>query len=184
MLITEIKYQIATTVKWKYSCAVLGLAACHVSQNCNEKLQVRPAGQAGYPISLVASLDTVPVKCCVPLHYLRREKGEEKGRKFYIYPDVTHTHTQTITHLSTYGPRAFVYVYVFIYIYIHKYIHKYIYIYIYTHIYRSGRHLRTQNLFTCTQILIQILTQSYTQKPQLYIKLPHLYTQPWGVGWG
>ena len=92
MLITEIKYQIATTVKWKYSCAVLGLAACHVSQNCNEKMQVRPAGQAGYPISLVASLDTVPVKCCVPLHYLKREKREEK-RKFYIYPDVTHTQT-------------------------------------------------------------------------------------------
>ena len=73
-------------------CGSIGLAACHVSQNCNEKLQVRPAGQAGYPISLVASLDTVPVKCCVPLHYLRREKREEKGRKFYIYPDVTHTH--------------------------------------------------------------------------------------------
>ena len=33
-----------------------------------EYWQVRPAGQAGYPISLVASLDTVPVKCCVPLH--------------------------------------------------------------------------------------------------------------------
>ena len=95
MLITEIKYQIATTVKWKYSCAVLGLAACHVSQNCNEKMQVRPAGQAGYPISLVASLDTVPVKCCVPLHYLKREKREEKRRrKFYIYPDLTHTHTR------------------------------------------------------------------------------------------
>ena len=95
MLITEIKYQIATTVKWKYSCAVLGLAACHVSQNCNEKMQVRPAGQAGYPISLVASLDTVPVKCCVPLHYFKREKREEKRRrKFYIYPDVTHTHTR------------------------------------------------------------------------------------------
>ena len=93
MLITEIKHQIATTVKWKYSCAVLGLAACHVSQNCNEKMQVRPAGQAGYPISLVASLDTVPVRCCVPLHYLKREKREEKRRrKFYIYPDVTHTH--------------------------------------------------------------------------------------------
>ena len=30
-------------------------------------MQVRPAGQAGYPTSLVASLDTVPVKCCVPL---------------------------------------------------------------------------------------------------------------------
>jgi len=57
-------------------------------------MQVRPAGQAGYPISLVASLDTVPVKCCVPLHYLKREKREEKRRrKFYIYPDVTHTHT-------------------------------------------------------------------------------------------
>ena len=29
-----------------------------------------------------------------PLHYLRREKREEKRkrRKFYIYPDVTHTH--------------------------------------------------------------------------------------------
>ena len=102
MLITEIKYQIATTVKWKYSCAVLGLAACHVSQNCNEKMQVRPAGQAGYPISLVASLDTVPVKCCVPLHYLKREKREEKRRKFYIYPDVTHTHTRTHTHRHAY----------------------------------------------------------------------------------
>ena len=60
-------------------------------------MQVRPAGQAGYPISLVASLDTVPVKCCVPLHYLKREKREEKRRKFYIYPDVTHTHT-TLSH--------------------------------------------------------------------------------------
>ena len=32
-----------------------------------------------------------------PLHYLRREKREEKRkrRKFYIYPDVTHTHTHT-----------------------------------------------------------------------------------------
>ena len=29
-----------------------------------------------------------------PLHYLKREKREEKRRKFYIYPDVTHTHTR------------------------------------------------------------------------------------------
>ena len=106
MLITEIKYQIATTVKWKYSCAVLGLAACHVSQNCNEKMQVRPAGQAGYPISLVASLDTVPVKCCVPLHYLKREKREEKRRKFYIYPDVTHTHTHPAEPGKPWKPRG------------------------------------------------------------------------------
>jgi len=48
---------------------VLDLAPCHVSENANDiiGLQVRPAGQAGYPISLVALLDTVPVKCCVPL---------------------------------------------------------------------------------------------------------------------
>ena len=99
MLITEIKYQIATTVKWKYSCAVLGLAACHVSQNCNEKMQARPAGQAGYPISLVASLDTVPVKCCVPLHYLKREKREEK-KKEILHLSRCYTHTHTYTRIS------------------------------------------------------------------------------------
>ena len=60
-------------------------------------MQVRPAGQAGYPISLVASLDTVPVKCCVPCINISIRKGEDKGRKrekFYIYLDVTHTHTR------------------------------------------------------------------------------------------
>ena len=31
----------------------------------------------------------------IPLHYLKREKREEKRRKFYIYPDVTHTLTHT-----------------------------------------------------------------------------------------
>ena len=135
MLITEIKYQIATTVKWKYSCAVLGLAACHVSQNCNEKLQVRPAGQAGYPISLVASLDTVPVKCCVPLHYLRREKGEEKGRKFYIYPDVTHTHANN--HTPQYLRASSICICICVHIYIYTYTNTYTntYIYIHTHIY-------------------------------------------------
>ena len=66
-------------------------------------MQVRPAGQAGYPISLVASLDTVPVKCCVPLHYLKREKREEKGRKFYIYPDVTHTHICLLSAQDSHG---------------------------------------------------------------------------------
>ena len=54
--------------------------------------QVRPAGQAGYPISLVASLDTVPVKWCVPLlqfgkavkqhsRKTRRQKREVTSRK-------------------------------------------------------------------------------------------------------
>ena len=40
----------------------------HIPSRKHNLMQVRPAGQAGYPISLVASLDTVPVKCCVPLH--------------------------------------------------------------------------------------------------------------------
>ena len=42
----------------------LGRLPCR--SKLQQKMQVRPAGQAGYPISLVASLDTVPVKCCVP----------------------------------------------------------------------------------------------------------------------
>ena len=79
-------FQIATTVQWKYNCAVLGLAACHVSQNCNEKMQVRPAGQAGYPISLVASLDTVPVKCCVPLQKCKHSK------RSFTSVQMSHTH--------------------------------------------------------------------------------------------
>ena len=62
---------------------VLGLAGSHDSSEKRKKkseadpeqqvittMQVRPAGQAGYPISLVASLGTVPVKCCVPLQLL------------------------------------------------------------------------------------------------------------------
>ena len=48
----------------KRQVGVLGLAPCHVSENEIIGLQVRPAGQAGYPISPVASLDTVAVKCC------------------------------------------------------------------------------------------------------------------------
>ena len=46
----------------------------HVPSRKQELMQVRPAGQAGYPISLVASLDTVPVKCCVPLPYLELDE--------------------------------------------------------------------------------------------------------------
>ena len=57
--------QIATTVLAHLS-GVLGLAPRHCSKPEIES-QVRPVGQTGYPISLVASLDTVPVKCCVPL---------------------------------------------------------------------------------------------------------------------
>ena len=96
-------FQIATTVKWKYNCAVLGLAACHVSQNCNEKMQVRPAGQAGYPISLVA----VPVKCCVPLQI-----SENQWEVLHLFRWYTHTNTHTcVLYTCIYC--------VYIYIYIH-----------------------------------------------------------------
>ena len=53
-----------------------------------ENEQVRPVGQAGYPISLVASLDTVPVKCCVPLLESKMETTLPFGTGFD-----THTHT-------------------------------------------------------------------------------------------
>ena len=39
-----------------------------------------------------ASLARLGQMAPCPLHYLKREEREEKRRKFYIYPDVTHTH--------------------------------------------------------------------------------------------
>ena len=51
--------------------------------------QVRPVGQTGYPISLVASLDTVPVKCCVPLLVVNSWKLKKKkfpGLRQYRQP--------------------------------------------------------------------------------------------------
>ena len=69
---------------------VLGLAPCHHS----EKSQVRQTDQVWYHHQLQVSSLAVDLQWCYcPLHYLRREKREEKRRKFYIYPDVTHTHT-------------------------------------------------------------------------------------------
>ena len=47
-----------------------GTESWNMQMQKHNLMQVRPAGQAGYPISLVASLDTVPVKCCVPLHWI------------------------------------------------------------------------------------------------------------------
>ena len=58
-------------------------------------MQVRPAGQAGYPISLVASLDTVPVKCCVPCINISIRKGEGQRKKkrevLHLFRCYTHT---------------------------------------------------------------------------------------------
>ena len=61
-----------TQFERKIGKVVLGLATSHHEEI--KLMQVRPAGQAGYPISLVASLDTVPVKCCVPLLEKKSEK--------------------------------------------------------------------------------------------------------------
>ena len=74
---------------------VLGLAGCHWRQNWNSRY-VTPASQSH--ISHECSPLRWAISCkheIAPLHYLRREKREEKRkrRKFYIYPDVTHTHT-------------------------------------------------------------------------------------------
>ena len=44
--------------------------------------QVRWIDQIPYPISLVASLDTVPVLCCVPLFWkIFAEKAEDTAKK-------------------------------------------------------------------------------------------------------
>ena len=70
---------------------VLGLTPCHH----RGKSQVRQTDQVWYHHQLQVSSLAVDLQWCYcPLHYLRREKREEKRkrRKFYIYPDVTHTH--------------------------------------------------------------------------------------------
>ena len=62
-----------------------------------------------------------------PLHYLRREKRQEKRkrRKFYIYPDVTHTHNVPWQCISVY-----ICIYVCMYMYIYTYTNIYIYMYL------------------------------------------------------
>ena len=67
------------------------------------------------------SLAQEPESHLCPLHYLRREKREEKRkrRKFYIYPDVTHTHIMY---------RDSVYMYICMHVYVYIYTQIYIYI--------------------------------------------------------
>ena len=69
---------------------VLGLAPCHHS----EKSQVRQTDQVWYHHQLQVSSLAVDLQWCYcPLHLFK--KGEEgRKKKFYIYPDVTHTHTR------------------------------------------------------------------------------------------
>ena len=74
-----------------------GTESCNVQIRWETNLQVRPAGRAGYPISLVASLDTVPVKCCVPLHCLEKGRRQRK-RKERSFTSIQMLHTHTHTH--------------------------------------------------------------------------------------
>ena len=90
----QIWFQIATTVKWKYSCAVLGLAACHVSQNWNSRY-VTPASQSHIspwmqPSSLGNQLQTWD---CPPATRFKKGRGqkEEKERSFTSIK-MLHTH--------------------------------------------------------------------------------------------
>ena len=91
----QIWFQIATTVKWKYSCAVLGLAACHVSQNWNSRY-VTPASQSH--ISHECSPLRWAISCkheIAPL-LLGLKKGEDRRKKkrevLHLLRCYTHTH--------------------------------------------------------------------------------------------
>ena len=67
---------------------------CRISEPKIE-LQVRPVGQTGNPISLVASLDSVPVKCCVPLlrHLKFKRNNRERKEVLLLFRRSTQTHT-------------------------------------------------------------------------------------------
>ena len=99
----------------------------HIPSREQNLMQVRPAGQAGYPISLVASLDTVPVKCCVPLHkWLENlvEQTTNKSKKqtegSFTSVQMVHTHTLT-SDIYTYDRYTHTYIYIYTYDYIHTY---------------------------------------------------------------
>ena len=107
---------------------------------CQSKLQRKIAGTSSWPSwishftgSFVGHSPSEML--CPPALFKKGEEGRKRKEVLHLSRCYTHTHTQTITHLSTYGPRAFVYVYVFIYIYIHTQIHTQIHIYIYIHTY-------------------------------------------------
>ena len=99
------KYQIEATVKENHCCWGSRLSPVpHLRIIEMMELQVRPAGQAGYPISLVASLDTVPVKCCVPLQWEEQQKflgipshetDKKKSEVLNLYRCFTHIYIYT-----------------------------------------------------------------------------------------
>ena len=58
-------------------------------------MQVRPAGQAGYPISLVASLDSPSEMLCPPALFKKGEEGRKQKEVLHLSRCYTHTHTHT-----------------------------------------------------------------------------------------
>jgi hypothetical protein len=92
----------------------------HIPSREQNLMQVRPAGQAGYPISLVASLDTVPVKCCVPLHkwlenLVEQTTNNSKKQTEGSFTSVQMVHTHTLTSdIYTYDRYTHTHIYIHI----------------------------------------------------------------------
>ena len=83
----QIWFQIATTVKWKYSCAVLGLAACHVSQNWNSRYMT-PASQSHI------SHECSPLRWAISCkHEIAPLQISEKPMRSFTSVQMIHTHT-------------------------------------------------------------------------------------------
>ena len=84
------EFQIATTVKWKYSCAVLGLAACHVSQNWNSRY-VTPASQSHI------SHECSPLRWAISCkHEIAPLLISEKPMRSFTSVQMIHTHPSHI----------------------------------------------------------------------------------------
>ena len=64
---------------------------------CQSKLQRENAGTSSWPSWIShftgSFVGHSPSEMLCPPALFKKEKREEKRRKFYIYPDVTHTHT-------------------------------------------------------------------------------------------
>ena len=90
-----------TDVVCKNSCSYLASSGAWLfliwSAKGPDLLQVQEDDQSSLPMPLVASLDTVPVTCCVPLHVLY--DMESLGNR--VSHTRTHTHTPTHPHTQT-----------------------------------------------------------------------------------
>ena len=115
-----------------------------------------------------------------PLHYLRREKRQEKRkrRKFYIYPDVTHTHNVPWQCISVY---ICIYVCMYMCIYIHTHIYIYLWYILYTCIYIYGKYVNMMKYMTTYQIIPSQAgaEASPMTSPLLRLSSPLQFTPAW-----